>query len=381
MSLLADLLSKVKYDKQERREGGIPPTLQRVVFASKEKKSVGKPFIVAGSLALAMVVAGLAIVYYMSGVTEPASKVTAARRDLRRPPAQDVAREQVGAPQPSVQRPPHETKVESVVRTERDMPVVPQPAGGAKTRPDNRDLSKPQGMSGREDATSLEQHKTNLAGTMKTSSTGIARSGSDGAAPGYPKDLTEQSRAKRDEFLYAARDYETDKNYDRALQYYRKVLELDPRNYMVMNNISGIMISLSLYDEAIKYSRDALGIRKDYVPSLVNLGISLAQSGKMAEGRDYLLKARSLDASNRNASLNLALLYEKIADYGEAQKLYLMLCETEDVQGCFGAARVTESMGERDEARKTYRKILALGNADSKAKKLASERLSFLESR
>jgi Tfp pilus assembly protein PilF len=236
-------------------------------------------------------------------------------------------------------------------------------------------------MSAGNNRTSLKQRKAELVEAVKPASIGIAKTGPDGQAPGYPKDLPEQSRAKRDEFLYAARDYEADKNYDQAMHYYKKALELDRRNYMVMSNISGILINLGLYEEATKYSRDALGIRKDYVPSLVNLGISLVQSGKIAEGRDYLLKARSLDASNRNANLNLALLYEKIADYGQAQKLYLMLCETEDAQGCLGIGRVMENTGERDEAQKAYRRILALGNADSKAKKLASERLSFLESR
>jgi Tfp pilus assembly protein PilF len=381
MSLLADLLSKVKHDKQEGREGGIPPTLQRVISASKKRKSAGKSFIIAGALALAMVVAGLAIVYYISGVAEPTVKRTAARTDLQRPPTTDTVRGQEGTPQAPVERSPDRTNEKSVVKIERDVFVAPDPAGGAKGRADNKDLSKSRAMSAGKKGKSLRQEKTGLAETVKTASPGTLRTGSDSEAPGYPKELTEQGRAKRDEFLYAAKDCEADRNYDRAIQYYKKALELDRRNYMVMNNISGILISLGLYEEAIKYSRDALGIRKDHVPSLVNLGISLVQSGRIAEGRDYLLKARSLDASNRNANLNLALLYEKITDYGQAHKLYLMLCETDDIQGCLGVGRVTETMGERDEAKKAYRKILALGKADTKTKELASERLSFLESR
>ena len=382
MSLLADLLSKVKHDKQERRESGVPPTLLRAVSASKERRGARKPLIIVGGLALAMVVVGFAVVYYMNVVAEPTLKRTAQRADLRRPPVQESVREQPAAPRVSFERPPDKSIERPAAKAERDEPVSQRPMGTVKGYADSKGLSNVSALSAaKKGISSKEPSARAIRSEKKASDAGSVEAPSDGKASGYPKDLTEQSRAKRDEFLYAARDCEADRDYDGALRYYKKALELDHRNYTVINNISGILISQGLYDEAAKYSRDALNIRKDYVPSLVNLGIALAQSGRIAEAEVYLLKARSLDASNRNAALNLGLLYEKTENYGEAQKLYPRLCEAEDAQGCLGAARVAERMGERDEAKKAYRKILTLVNGDSKAKKLASERLSFLESR
>ena len=78
-----------------------------------------------------------------------------------------------------------------------------------------------------------------------------------------------------------------------------------------MNNIAGIMIQQGFYDEAQHYAGEALNLRKDYLPSLVNMGIASIKLNDAKEAERYLSKAVAVDPSNRLALINLSLLYEK----------------------------------------------------------------------
>jgi len=68
-------------------------------------------------------------------------------------------------------------------------------------------------------------------------------------------------------------------DYQGALAGYKKALEIDKNNYVVMNNIAFIYLALGIIEESVNYSQQALGVNKDYVPALINLGIASAKSG------------------------------------------------------------------------------------------------------
>ena len=67
-----------------------------------------------------------------------------------------------------------------------------------------------------------------------------------------------QQKTNKDVYLFAARTHEAKGEFKQALDYYLKALELDPANYIVMNNIAGVYIRLKLYIEALSYSNKAL---------------------------------------------------------------------------------------------------------------------------
>ncbi|MCX5810974.1 MAG: tetratricopeptide repeat protein [Proteobacteria bacterium] len=362
MSLLADLLSKVKYQKHE---GGIPPTLKRVISDSKKKRVVKKQIVIMGSLALIMVFIGLGVVYYINVLTVPSLAPRMARTNIQDPlQPQKIELNKLD---------PHLTSVDKIIDKQVEKPEASHTGRAETTVPQKTVKAYPVPLRQKESEGSFSSEKKYL------SSRTIAKSEDD--ATKLSKELTALRKAERDGFLYTAKNYEAGRDYHHALNYYKKALEIDQRNYVIMNNIASLLINMGLYEEAIKYSKNVLSINKNYAPSLVNIGISFVQLGNTSEGKIYLLQAGSLEPSNNNVLLNLALLYEKNKDYDEANKMYSKLYQMEDIQGYLGIARIAEGTSRPDDAKKVYREIMALNNVDSKIKKIVSERLLTLESR
>lgn len=359
MSLLADLLSKVAPGKTE---SGIPPALQRSILNSRRKALSRRRVAVAGLAAVVLIFGGIAFVRYVDrtiGPPAPSGSRSATTESV------DSNRTQVDAKQ-----------AESFPQTE----VVPNPAPdgleGEKSfrqRPQSLGALPPKGAPHKEDilvARATAPQSTNPE-------TGEKQIETERAARG----VTGPQKAERDEFLYAARNFEATKDYDQALRYYKKALELDRQNYLVMSNVASILIMKASFKEAAGYARAALTVNKDHVPSLVNLGISSIQLGNVEDGNSSLLKALSLEPTNRYALLNLALLCERQNNYDDAKRMYLKLSELRDVQGQLGLARVAERSGKFEDAKQAYREALVMDGIDSGDKKLASERLTVLENR
>ncbi len=187
--------------------------------------------------------------------------------------------------------------------------------------------------------------------------------------------LNETVKTERDINLYSAKTYENDKNYGQAIAHYKKALENDPRNYLIMNSLASIFIKTRSYKESLQYSMNALAVQNNYVPSLTNLGIANIQLGNTTEGEMYLVKGKSLEPSNKTVLFNLGLLYEKQANYPESFAIFQRLADMKDPEGYLGTARVLEKQGKRAEAEKIYNNILWMDNIDPAIKQLASERL------
>jgi Flp pilus assembly protein TadD len=357
MSLLADLLSKVA---PKNVESGVPPTLQRVVLDSKRKMLIRRRMVVIGSVAVALVLAGVVVARYIDrikGSPRPSPSVSTNMSPSQGQQAEPV---QEGIPEPRTGK----TLPQEARRAQEDGSSRQRAAGETlppKAAPRGEDPSAAKPATPR--AVEPERGETRQ----------------EAEKAGNPVSVRQQG--EKDEALYAARNYEMAKDYDQALRYYKKALDVDRRNYVLMSNIASVLIAQGSFKDAADYARAALTLNKEHVPSLVNLGISSIQLGIVDDGSSHLRKALSLEPTNRYALLNLALLYEREKDYDQAQKTYFRLSELKDVQGHLGVARIAEKTGRTDDARQAYREVLAMDNVDEGSKKLAMERLLTFDSR
>jgi Tfp pilus assembly protein PilF len=153
---------------------------------------------------------------------------------------------------------------------------------------------------------------------------------------------------------------------------------MEPNNYAVMNNISSMLIHLGSYEESMRYAQRALNIRKDYVPSLVNMGIDYSFLGKTSESESYFRRALTIEPANRYALLNLALLYEKQSAFDMADQYYVRLSHEGDAQGYLGSARIAEKQNRIADAIHFYRMVKSTVNADTQASNTANDRLMRL---
>ncbi|MEW6740738.1 MAG: tetratricopeptide repeat protein [Nitrospirota bacterium] len=370
MSLLADLLSKVKYKSAsvgEGRKTDVPPDLKRVVSSSAEKEATKKRILILSVLVLLAIVAGVGAVYLMELYIKPSAKkriakTTAPTQIETRPALPEVESPKPQAP--ATKPKPSETKPKA---------AKPKPAKEIpKQKPEQKKTPEPKIE---EKKIAEEQRPEPKAEPKAENFQKDAEKKPAIAQEPQPKPQDSQ----KDVYLYTARTYESKKDYHQALLNYKKAIEIDPGNYIIMNNISSVLIHLGSFEESIKYAKNVLAIKKDYVPSLINIGIAYIRLNNPAEGEAYLSKALSIEPSNSYALLNLGLLYEKRGDNDKAYGYFSKLSEMGNIQGHLGIARIAEKQGKSSDAVRIYREILSMNNIDPKTRKLVNDRLLQLQ--
>ncbi|OPY79684.1 MAG: Tetratricopeptide repeat protein [Syntrophorhabdus sp. PtaU1.Bin058] len=366
MSLLADLLSKVKHQDQQ---SSVPPDLARIIQKSAQKKKVERKFIILLVFMLLFVIIGFGAVYFFeSYLTSPSGGIAARQNPAPRETQRNIP------PAPS---PPPVTQGASIAgQTPEVAPPVSQPENQAEPKVAPKIEAK---------LPPAETQKPKIETTPQPAETKqdrkVAARPRTTQPPKRSSEASENLKAERDTLLYSARSNEYNKNYSQAITDYKKALEKDPRNYLIMNSLASTLIKTGSFEESIRYSRNALDYQKNYIPALINLGIAYIQSGNMTEGETYLTRARTIDPTNKVVLLNLALLYERLPNYQESLAHFQKLLEMKDIRGYLGMARVLEKQGKRLEAERVYRNILSMDDVDPQTKQFANERILAIGNR
>jgi Flp pilus assembly protein TadD len=353
MSLLEEILSSIK---RESPSGDVPPNLKRLVSSSMAKQRTRKRTILISIFAIVMVGIGYGAILFFETVpsrmlkSDNSKKVLQALQGLKTETLQTQSN-QPAATSTSPQSPP-------LPPTRAVEPFAPvRPSAGASLEADKQ----PVGL--RENKTKPARSPGPRAETSGNSQ-GVVASESAG-------------KAEKDLHLYTAKGYEGAGDLGKALTEYKKALEWDRENHLILNNIAGVLIRLGLYQDAGVYAERALAARKDYIPSLVNLAVARLKSGEPEEGMKYLSRALQLAPTDRTTLSNLALLCEKNGEYGKSYDLYRRLAAMDDMDGHLGMARVCEKENRAKEAEAIYRNILKR-DPDKRAKKIATDRLVAL---
>lgn len=353
MSLLADLLSKIKHKEQH---GVIPPNLAQVVQRGSDTQKIKTRIVVVLGVFGLLLAIGFGTVYFINSYLRPTLPTLVSKRAQvpnvieTAPPAKTAETVPAAKAEAPVTLPAAPSSPTPLTPASKVTESVTKTADAVKS--DIALSQKPNNIANQTD------RKSALSEKMKTVSS-----------------IAETSKSGKDVALYAAKTYEEEKNYSQAIAHYKKALEKDPRNYLIMNKLSSVLITTGAFKESTQYSMQVLTIQKNHVPSLINLGIANIQLGNTTEGEMYLVKAKSLEPSSKMVLFNLGLLYEKVTKYDEALPLFRRLADMNDIQGNLGMARILEKQGKRAEAEKIYKEIIWMDNADPAIKQLANERL------
>ncbi|HSW63550.1 MAG TPA: tetratricopeptide repeat protein [Dissulfurispiraceae bacterium] len=331
MSLIADLLAKLN---RQEPSGDVPPGLRRVVEADSGQKTQKRRIVVLSIILLAVIVTGAAALFAVDQyVSSPKAPVVARipQQPVSGPPA---------AP-PPVQVSPALSQTSSTPAQKPDEQKSP----GQNQAGPNRPAEKPAPQAGADVFRSKQQTEKERKQTKAAAAEPREQVRAILSSQGSPDQTSE-----RNLHLYTAKAHEVRRDYQQALASYRKALEHDPVNYIVLNNIAGTLVRLGSAGEAVKYARQALTVRQDYVPAMINIGVAGIQSGNLTEGELYLNKAFSYEPGNRTLLLNLGLLYERQGSPERAASFYSKLADVRDVQGQLGLARIAEKQGRKTDA-------------------------------
>lgn len=123
-------------------------------------------------------------------------------------------------------------------------------------------------------------------------------------------------------------------DYDKALEYYEKVLAIDDEYGIALNNLAYLLTDkLNKPTEAIEYAKQAAALKPE-ANILDTLGWAYVMAGQLDEGIGKLFQARQMDSSHAPSTYHLAEAYRMSGDFDDAIKLLTEVVQaTKQVEG------------------------------------------------
>ena len=150
--------------------------------------------------------------------------------------------------------------------------------------------------------------------------------------------------------------------FDEAEASYRKALEIKPDYEEVHNNLGVLLNDLRRFDEAEAYCRKALEIKPDYEEAHYNLGNTLRDLGRFDEAEASYRKVIELKPGYEKAHYNLGVLLNDLRRFDEAEASYRKVIELKPgyVNAHNNLGNILRDLGRFDEAEASYRKVIEL---------------------
>lgn len=109
-----------------------------------------------------------------------------------------------------------------------------------------------------------------------------------------------------DELFELAYNYENNTDYENALRYFDKIIELEPENAESLNGKGAVFLKINNLEQSKIYIDKALEIDPNYIKALNNKGVLFGKQENFAEATKYFDKVLQLDPNNVDALLNKA---------------------------------------------------------------------------
>jgi len=118
------------------------------------------------------------------------------------------------------------------------------------------------------------------------------------------------------------------KQYDLAIKYLEKLVEIEYKDTAALQNLSGLYIQKGDYKKAIYYAEETLKVSPKEVIALLNIGFSRINMGESELSKKYILKALKIEPQNTrglilyaNACINTGKFDEAISNLKSAYNI------------------------------------------------------------
>lgn len=104
--------------------------------------------------------------------------------------------------------------------------------------------------------------------------------------------------------------YAKEKQFDKAIQSYLKVIELNPNAYAAYNNLGNIMFLTNNMLKAVEFYKKSIEINPNQIDARLNLGIAYYYQGKLNLAAEQFNEVLKLDPENEKAIVYLKKMRE-----------------------------------------------------------------------
>jgi tetratricopeptide (TPR) repeat protein len=149
---------------------------------------------------------------------------------------------------------------------------------------------------------------------------------------------------------------------DEAIQWYRKVLDIQPKNIAAFCNIGVVLQSQGKLSEAIVSYKKAISIKPDYASAYSNLGYALQEQGELEEAVSSYKKAISINPDYADAYSNLGNTLKEQGKLEEAVSSYkkAISIKPDYADAYSNLGNALKEQGKLEEAVSSYKKAISI---------------------
>ncbi|XP_048415434.1 small glutamine-rich tetratricopeptide repeat-containing protein alpha-like [Stegostoma tigrinum] len=129
-----------------------------------------------------------------------------------------------------------------------------------------------------------------------------------------PNSPTVEDIAKAEQLKTEGNEQMKVENYQCAVDYYTKAIELNPSNAVYYCNRAAALSKLGNYTGAVQDCEKAIAFDPSYSKAYGRMGLALASLNKYSDAVNYYKKALELDPENESYKANLSIAEQKIKD-------------------------------------------------------------------
>jgi len=171
--------------------------------------------------------------------------------------------------------------------------------------------------------------------------------------------------------------HQRNRDWKDEISFFKNTIKYSPTNARLHLNFGNTYSELGQDDKAIEEYRRAIELDSRYPESFANIGAILLERGQHEEAERYIDKALSIKERFPNALYMRGLLYEKKGDFARAEEVYLKaLSLTPNFIDChFAIAHAYLAHSQIDKAQEHWHEVLRIA-PDNKAARGFLERYS-----
>ncbi len=124
------------------------------------------------------------------------------------------------------------------------------------------------------------------------------------------------------DYIAKAEQCKADNNIEKALEYYKNAIALNPEDFMLIFNTANDLYNHSHHEEAVKYYDRAIALRPDVEQVYFNKGVVLTQLNRHEEAADCFMQAINTNRNYAKAYVHAGHALEKCAKHEQAITTY-----------------------------------------------------------
>lgn len=182
----------------------------------------------------------------------------------------------------------------------------------------------------------------------------------------------------RDQF-YIALSHQKQGEKEKAIEGYRKIIEMDPMNVEAHNNLGVIYKDMGKLEQTVKESQMVLSMNPRHENAHNNLGIIFYLRGNLKKAVQEFSEVLDINPRNKEAYINLGVIYKRWNRTGEAKRMLenALSTDSNSPEAHYNLGLIAEESGDIKEAISRYQKFIDLSG--STYPELAAKVKSHLE--